>query len=83
MDKEQLLLSNSKGNELHSHEYTNLMKKVWEHKNLTMTSTLIRKLYAIHIRRKFKGKKTAEMKACDVLDHSMEVHNNCYVLYFD
>lgn len=83
MTKEQLLFSNSKGNELHSHEYTNLMKKVWEHKDLTMTSTLIRKLYAIHIRRKFNGKKTAEMKACEVLDHSMEVHNNSYVIYFD
>ena len=69
--------------EMTSSNYGTLLKKCWEHKKLNLTSTLIRKVYAIDIRQKYKGKLTAELEACEKLDHSLDVHNKSYVIHFD
>ncbi len=63
--------------------YTKLIKRIWKHKKLELTSSLIRKLYATEIRMEHKGKLEEELKACEKLDHSIEVHNKEYILYFD
>lgn len=63
--------------------YTKLIKRIWKHKKLELTSSLIRKLYATEVRMEHKGKMSEELKACEKLDHSLEVHNKEYILYFD
>ena len=63
--------------------YCSMLKRVWTHMDLEMTSTLIRKIFAIDIRKEHGGKLTEEMKACDVLDHGIVVHNTNYVLFFE
>jgi len=63
--------------------YVQLVKRCWQHMDLTLTSTLIRKVFAIDIRNQFNGKITEEKKACEKLDHSLAVHNNSYVLFFE
>ena len=63
--------------------YIQLVKRCWQHMDIIMTSTLIRKLFAIDIRKQFNGKLSEEKKACDKLDHSLAVHNSNYVLFFD
>lgn len=69
--------------EMTSSNYSALLKKCWEHKKLNLTSTLIRKVYAIDIREQYKGKLTAELEACAKLDHSLDVHNKSYIIHFD
>jgi hypothetical protein len=63
--------------------YVQLVKRCWQHMDLILTSTLIRKVFAIDIRNQFNGKLTEEKKACEKLDHSLAVHNNNYVLFFE
>ena len=79
------LLHKFKGSqgEMSSANYTQIIKKVWAHRDLALTSTLIRKLYAIEVRNKYKGKLTEEAIACEVLDHSQEIHDKNYVIMFD
>ena len=63
--------------------YCNLVKRVWRHLDLDLSSTLIRKVYAMDIRRKYGGKLTEEMKACIKLDHSKSVHDSNYIIFYD
>lgn len=63
--------------------YTKLVRRIWKHKGYELTPSLIRKLYATEIRQKYKGKLQEELKACEVLDHKIGVHNTDYVIYFD
>ena len=63
--------------------YVQLVKRCWQHMDLILTSTLIRKVFAIDIRNQHNGKLTEEKKACEKLDHSLAVHNNNYVLFFE
>ena len=63
--------------------YTRILNKIWEHKNWKLNSTLIRKLYAIEVRNKYKGKLKEEEEACFKLDHSKDTHDKNYILYFD
>ncbi len=66
-----------------SANYTGIIKRVWEHKGWPITSTTIRKIYAIDIRNKYKGNLLKEKEACEKLDHSKETHDKNYILYFD
>ena len=68
---------------LHQLNYLQYLNAVWATAGLTMTSTLIRKVYANDIRREHNGKLTEEDKACKKLDHSKKVHDTNYVLFFD
>ena len=63
--------------------YCAMLKRVWAHMDIQMTSTLIRKIFAIDIRKEHGGKMTEEIKACEKLDHSLSVHNASYVLFFE
>ena len=63
--------------------YSKMVKRVWKHINLELTSSLIRKLYACEVRKEHNGKLEKEIEACAKLDHSLSVHNTDYVLYFD
>ena len=63
--------------------YAYIMKRIWKHKGWELTSTLIRKLYAIEVRMKYKGNLLKEREACEKLDHSQDTHDKHYVLYFD
>ena len=74
---------NSALDSMSSSNYTYLFKKIWEHQKLELTSTSLRKLYAIDIRKQHKGKMTEEIAACEVLDHSQGTHNLDYVIYFE
>lgn len=63
--------------------YAYLVKKIWKHKGWELTSTLIRKLYAIEVRNKYKGNLIKEKVACEKLDHTQDTHDKHYVIYFD
>ncbi len=63
--------------------YSKMVKRVWKHKDIELTSSLIRKLYACEVRKEHKGKLEKEIEACEKLDHSLSVHNTDYILYFD
>ena len=75
--------SKGDGSNISGPGYVALVKRTWQHMDLIMTSTLIRKVFAIDIRKKYGGKYTEEKKACDKLDHTMAVHNKNYVLFFE
>ena len=87
LDSGNRLVSNEKG-EFHmtNGNYTETIKRIWKHKSHEwgfITSTSIRKLYAIEMRDTFKGKLLAEKEACKNLDHSEKVHNSNYIIYWD
>jgi len=63
--------------------YAYLIKKIWKHKGWELTSTLIRKLYAIEVRKKYKGNLVKEQIACEKLDHCKDTHDKHYVIFFD
>ena len=63
--------------------YAYLVKKIWKHKGWELTSTLIRKLYAIEVRQKYKGNLVKEKIACEKLDHCKDTHDKHYVIFFD
>lgn len=66
--------------------YTYIFKSIWGHKKEEwgeLTSTSIRKIYAMDIRRKYGGKWSEEVRACKVLDHDIPVHNKSYIIDFD
>jgi len=63
--------------------YCSMLKRVWAHMDIKMTSTLIRKTFAIDIRKKHGGKLKEEIEACNILDHGMGVHNTNYILFFE
>jgi hypothetical protein len=69
--------------ECSSSHYSYLMKRIWRHKGWELTSTLIRKLYAIDVRQTYKGNLLQEKVACEKLDHSKDTHDKHYVIYFD
>ena len=66
-----------------SANYVGLVKRVWKHMDLDLTSTLIRKVYAMDIRTQYNGKLSEEMKACVKLDHSKQIHDTNYIVFFD
>ena len=65
-----------------SSSYSQLVGRIWADKYKNISSTQIRKMYATEIRKKYGGKLVEEEKACEVLDHSIGVHNTNYVIYF-
>jgi hypothetical protein len=69
--------------EMSSANYTGIVKKIWAHRDIEMTSTLIRKLYSIEVRKEHNGKILEEKKACEKLDHSKDTHDKNYVIMFD
>tara|TARA_R110002126_G_scaffold72167_1_gene180535 strand:- start:2368 stop:3501 length:1134 start_codon:yes stop_codon:yes gene_type:complete len=73
----------AKTESMSSSNYTYLFKKIWEHQKLELTSTSVRKLYAIDIRKEHKGKLTDEIAAAEKLDHSGAVHDQNYIIYFE
>jgi hypothetical protein len=79
------LLWKSKGEEgcMSDANYVGLVKRVWKHMDLDLTSTLIRKVYAMDIRTQYNGKLSEEMKACVKLDHSKAIHDSNYIVFFD
>jgi len=79
------LLYKTKGNEgcMSDANYVGLVKRVWKHMDLDLTSTLIRKVYAMDIRTQYNGKLSEEMKACVKLDHSKQIHDSNYIVFFD
>ena len=66
-----------------SSHYSQIFKKIWSHINLELTTTMIRKVYAMDVRKKFKGNLVKEQEACDKLDHSKATHDKHYILFFD
>ena len=66
-----------------SSHYSQVFKKVWEHKQLEITTTMLRKIYAMDVRDKYKGNLIKEKEACAKLDHSKETHDKHYILHFD
>ena len=65
-----------------SSHYSQLFKEIWKHKNLSLTTTQLRKIYAMDIRDKYNGNLLKEKEACEKLDHSDSTHNLHYILDF-
>lgn len=63
--------------------YCQILKTLWSHIGLCLTSTSIRKVYANDVRRLYNGKLTEELVACEKLDHNKQVHDTNYILYFE
>ncbi len=68
--------------EISNSTYTQLLKTIWEHIGLELTSTLIRKIYAKEVNVDNNGKLLEELMACDKLDHSLGTHTKNYILHF-
>ena len=66
-----------------SSHYSQVFKRIWKHKELELTTTSIRKIYAMDVRKEFGGNLLKEKEACDKLDHSQETHNSFYILNWD
>ena len=68
-----------------SSTYSQLFKDIWAHKfeNFSLTTTLLRKVYAMDVRDKYKGNLVKEKIALNKLDHSAETHNLHYIVNFD
>ena len=66
-----------------SSHYSQVFKKVWEHKELELTTTMVRKIYAMDVRDKYKGNLIKEKEACEKLDHTKDTHDKHYILHFD
>lgn len=66
-----------------SSHYSQVFKRVWGHKDLELTTTMIRKLYAMDVREQYGGNLLKEKEACEKLDHSQETHNSYYILNWD
>jgi len=77
-----LVYSKSYPNCITSSHYSQLFKKVWDFQDLELTTTMVRKIYAIEIREKFKGNLIKEDEACKKLDHSKDTHDKHYILDF-
>ena len=77
-----LVYSKSYPNCITSSHYSQLFKKVWDFQDLELTTTMVRKIYAIDIREKFKGNLIKEEEACKKLDHSKDTHDKHYILDF-
>ena len=73
----------TEGKRISSSHYSQVFKKIWGHKGYDLTTTQIRKLYAMDVRDKFKGNLIKEKEACEKLDHSADTHNKHYILSFD
>ena len=65
-----------------SSQYSQLFKKIWEHLGLELTTTQLRKVYAMDVRKKFGGNLVKEKEACAKLDHSKDTHDKHYILDF-
>ena len=65
-----------------SSHYSQVFKKIWSHLDLELTTTMIRKLYAMDVREKYKGNLLKEQEACEKLDHSKDTHDKHYILDF-
>tara|TARA_R110002072_G_scaffold17328_3_gene66128 strand:- start:5453 stop:6511 length:1059 start_codon:yes stop_codon:yes gene_type:complete len=65
-----------------SSHYSQVFKGIWEHKGLSLTTTQLRKVYAMDVRDKYKGNLLKEKEACEKLDHSNATHNLHYILDF-
>tara|TARA_R110002126_G_scaffold155336_5_gene302381 strand:- start:733 stop:1794 length:1062 start_codon:yes stop_codon:yes gene_type:complete len=80
-------LIHSKGFKLLKHitssHYSQLFKNIWAHIDLELTTTMIRKVYAMSVRDKYKGNLIKEKEACEKLDHSKDTHDKHYILNFD
>ena len=66
-----------------SSHYSQVFKRIWKHKELELTTTSIRKVYAMDIRKEYGGNLLKEKEACVKLDHSQETHNSFYILNWD
>jgi hypothetical protein len=66
-----------------SSHYSQIFKKVWSKYDEDITTTSIRKIYAMDVREKYKGNLVKEKEACEKLDHSQDTHNKHYILHFD
>tara|TARA_R110002012_G_scaffold54242_1_gene139143 strand:+ start:1422 stop:2450 length:1029 start_codon:yes stop_codon:yes gene_type:complete len=66
-----------------SSHYSQVFKEIWAHRDLELTTTMVRKIYAMDIRNTYKGNLVKEIEACKKLDHSQETHNKHYILNFD
>ena len=66
-----------------SSHYSQLFKKIWKHKEYDLSTTQLRKIYAMDIRDKYKGNLIKEKEACEKLDHSNDTHNKHYILDFN
>ena len=76
-------LTSGDGSEnISSSHYSQVFKGIWEHKGFNLTTTQVRKLYAMDVRDKFKGNLLKEKEACIKLDHSESTHNLHYILDF-
>lgn len=72
----------TEGGSCSSSHYSQLFKTIWAHMGLELTTTQLRKVYAMDIREKYKGNLVKENEACLKLDHSKDTHDKHYILDF-
>ena len=73
----------TEGKTVSNSHYSQVFKKIWKHKDYNITTTQLRKIYAMDVRDKYKGNLIKEKEACEKLDHSADTHNKHYILSFD
>ena len=57
-------------------------RKLWEHIDLPISTTDLRKVYAMDVRKEFGGNLLKEKEACMKLDHNKDTHDKHYILEF-
>lgn len=69
--------------EMSSSLYSQNFRKLFKHRDLPISTTDMRKIYAMDVRKEFKGNLIKEKEACAKLDHSKDTHDKHYILEFD
>lgn len=65
-----------------SSNYSQLFRKLFEHKGYPISTTDLRKVYAMTVRKEHGGNLLKEKEACLKLDHSKDTHDKHYILDF-
>ena len=68
--------------EMSSSLYSQNFRKLFKHRDLPISTTDMRKIYAMSVRHEFKGNLIKEKEACEKLDHSKDTHDKHYILEF-
>lgn len=68
--------------EMSSSLYSQTFRKLFAHEKLPISTTDLRKVYAIEIRKKHGGNLLKEKEACNKLDHNKDTHDKHYILEF-
>ncbi len=69
-------------NKMSSSLFSQNFRKLWEHIDLPISTTDLRKVYAMDVRKEFGGNLLKEKEACRKLDHNKDTHDKHYILEF-